>query len=136
MLEQGFEGIIIKDADGEYQWHSRIGGKRDRAWTKRKPVDTFDARIVGFYAGKEGKRLEGTLGGVCVEGVDENNVPFECKVGGGWSDPLRDKIWNNQEDYLGKMIEIEADPNVLEMEGRDVNSLRWGVYKKFRPDKE
>lgn len=129
-LEEGYEGVMIKAHDGLYEWD------RSNNWTKWKPVDTFDGKIVGFYYGKEDKGLAHTLGGVTIEGVDENGVKFRCDVGSGFSRELRDEIINNQEKYLGKFIEIEAYPDLNIKEGREFQTLKWGVFKKFRPDKD
>jgi DNA ligase 1 len=128
-LDEGFEGAMIKDPDALYQW------KRSSAWTKWKPVDTFDGVIVDFYAGKEGKGLEHTLGGVTIEGVDENGVKFRCDVGSGFPRDLRDEMFNNKEKYRGMMTEIEASPDLNIKDGREYQTLKWGVYKKFRTDK-
>lgn len=105
-------------------------------------MNTYDGYITGFYAGDENSDISDVLGGVYVAGVDENGEKFECKVGSGFPKydeperPSRRTIWENQPEFLGKCIEIEADPNVSVKADREVNSLRWGVFKKMRPDKD
>lgn len=132
----GYEGTVVKDPKSYYEW------KRSANWTKFKPVNTYDGYITGFYAGDENSDIADVLGGVYVAGVDENGEKFECKVGSGFPKydeperPSRRTIWENQAEFLGKCIEIEADPNVSIKEDREVNSLRWGVFKKMRPDKD
>ena len=86
-LEDGFEGLIIKDPDGLYVWG------RDKSWTKWKPVFDFDLMVTGVYEGKEGTKNEGRMGGFECEGTDENGNFIITRVGslqvgvkGGWLD--------------------------------------------------
>ena len=137
LVMQGYEGAVVKCIGGFYEWD------RSENWTKWKPVETFDGYITGFYSGRADTSISDVLGGVYIEGVDENGERFSCKVGSGFPKadegplrPGRETIWNNQDVYLGKCIEIEADPNVSKKEGREVNALRWGVFIKMRPDKD
>lgn len=130
LVDEGFEGAVLKDPNETYKWD------RHQAWTKWKPVDTYDLKIVGFYYGKEGGKYETMMGGVHVEGTDENGTVITCDVGSGWSDEQRKYMMENQEEFLGKTIECEADPNLSSKEGRDTLAMRWGVFKKFRPDKD
>jgi DNA ligase-1 len=136
LVDDGYEGAVVKTLDNFYEWD------RSEGWVKWKPVETFDGYITGFYQGKPDTDIADVLGGVYIEGVDENGDAFECKVGSGFTKldeegkPSRTTIWNNQELYLGKCIEIEADPTVSKKDDRDINSLRWGVFIKMRPDKD
>jgi len=128
-LKDGYEGLILKDLDGMYEWD------RSKSWTKYKPVYSFDGRITGFYAGKKGSRLENTLGGITVEGVDENGNKFECDCGSGFDDDTRKEFWDNQKSYLGKMVEIEAQ-EMSKAANSDVFSLRFPIFIRIRDDKE
>lgn len=122
----GGEGLIIKDPSGKYEW------KRSKLWLKFKPVYTYDGVITGFYLGKPGSKYENTLGGILVEGDDENGHHFKTAVGSGFSDEDRDEIWQNQNSYLGKMVEVEAQE--MSKSGNEY-SLRFPVFKMWRPDK-
>lgn len=130
VVEAGYEGTVLKEPDHTYKWDRSI------AWTKWKPVETFDLRITGFYPGREGTKYENMLGGAHVEGTDENGNEVSCNVGSGFSDKQREEIWNNQDKYMDRMIECEADPNLSSVDGRGVLAMRWGVFKRFREDKE
>lgn len=136
VLAEGYEGVMLKDPDAYYEWD------RSKAWTKWKPVQDFDGIITGFYKGAEDKEFADTLGGVYIEGTDENGVDFKCKVGSGFATKdkdhtrNRDYIWNNQDEFLGRMIEIEAAPDLNVEEGRDFQTLKFGVFKRYRDDKE
>lgn len=129
MLEQGYEGLILKNPDALYEWD------RSKAWVKWKPVFTFDGKIVDFYSGQEGTRLENSLGGIIVEGVDENGNEFTTECGSGFTDGERDVIWESRKVYLGRMVELEAQ-EMCKGENSDKYSLRFPVFKKFRRDKD
>lgn len=116
-LGAGYEGLVLKTMHHKYQM------KRSSDWLKLKPVKDEDVRIVGFYEG-EGKYVS-MLGGVLVD--RPNGVT--AKVGGGFSDAQRAKIWNNQEVYSGQMIEVHY------FEDTPSGDYRHARFKKFRGDK-
>jgi DNA ligase-1 len=122
-LNAGFEGLVLKTPDHIYQ-----PGKRSSDWLKLKPTLSKDLPIIGFFEG-EG-RLTGTLGGVDVIHISEFGDRVTVKVGSGFTDALRDEIWNNQSRYLGKTIEVKYQ------EETEDGSLRHPRFKSFRPDKD
>lgn len=98
-VAEGAEGIIVKDAESPYEF-----GKRSTYWQKQKIDDeTCDVVISGFEEGTG--EASGTLGAVALETADGSHIG---KSGSGFSDELRDEIWNNQEDWYGRCIEVEA----------------------------
>lgn len=126
VINVGGEGLIIKDLDGKYEW------KRSKLWMKYKPVYTYDGIVTSFYAGKLGSKYEHTLGGIEIVGEDENGRKFKSSVGSGFSDELRDEIWNNQKSYMGQMVEVEAQ-EISQSNGE--YSLRFPVFVRWRNDK-
>lgn len=66
-LKMGFEGLILKNMTGLYEWD------RSENWYKWKPIIDVDLEIVGIYAGKDDTKNEGLMGGFNLEGYDENN---------------------------------------------------------------
>jgi ATP-dependent DNA ligase len=74
-LSDGFEGLIIKDPEGLYEFG------RSKSWTKWKPIIDVDLTITGIYEGKAGTKNEGKLGGFNVSGYDENGNYIETNVG-------------------------------------------------------
>lgn len=122
------EGLILKDWDATYQWD------RTFAWTKVKRFYDADCRIVGFYAGRPKSRLEKTLGGISVVGFLEDGTRVECNVGSGFSDELRNEIWNNQESWLGRTVVIKYQ-EVSKAKGKEHASLRFPTYERDRDDK-
>ncbi|MGI1988663.1 hypothetical protein [Shewanella glacialipiscicola] len=111
----GYEGIIVKLLEEPYV------NKRSNGYMKIKGEESEDLKIVGFERGEVGKKYENTLGAIVV---DFNGV--RVSVSSGLSDELRDHIWNNQEEYLGRIVEIifhEVTPDL---------SLRHPRFKRFR----
>ena len=113
------EGIIVKDVEAPYEFD-----KRSASWQKRKIDDeTCDLTIAGFEEG-EG-RLDGTLGKVRLETSDG---VFVGNSGSGFTDEERDTIWNNQSEWLGRCVEIEARGLGTE------DKLRMPIFVRDRSD--
>lgn len=126
LVAAGAEGVIIKKVDAPYYW------KRNKAWTKFKPVYTADLTLMGMYEGT-GKYV-GALGGFNLEGELEDGTTVICDCGSGFNDEDRAHFWENQEKYLGQTIEVEYQEVTLG-EHKEVHALRFVVYKKVRTDK-
>lgn len=92
--DAGYEGLVLKNPYAKYQ------RKRSKDWQKVKAKDSLDLKIEGFIEG-EG-RLEGTLGAIVVKYKGKL-----VQVGTGFSDELRDEIWNNPGIYQGRIAEID-----------------------------
>lgn len=115
------EGVMINICDAPYEF--------GRTWSlmKVKKMNTLDLEIVGFEEGSG--RLAGTLGAILVRYKDGNFV----KVGSGFSDDLRETIWQNQAAICGAICEIQYFEETTNADGG--KSLRFPVFKDFRPDK-
>jgi ATP-dependent DNA ligase len=116
-LEENYEGVMLKDVKAKYQW------KRSSAILKLKPVGTDEGVIVGWHeAGKFTKRA-GQFGGFNV--LLPNGVI--TRVGGGYSDKLKDEINLDPDSYIGKIAECEHQPPLTE-DGK----MRFPVFSRFR----
>ncbi len=113
--QDGFEGVIIKDIRGEYDF------KRSNVWIKLKPSITEDFKIVDIQEG-DGK-YKGLLGAVIID-VDGVKV----NVGSGFKDTERISIESAQ-ILIGKTIEVEYDAKTPD------KSLRFPRFKRIREDK-
>ena len=118
----GWEGIMLNYADGYYRT------KRSAELLKVKKMHTADLEIVGFNQAIDGKNA-GQLQSINVKLDDENIV----QVGSGLTEELRLEIWNNQDKYLGAMVEIQYFELSENQNGG--KSLRFPVFKDFRFDK-
>lgn len=104
-LNEGFEGIVLKDPDSEYQHGVR-------SWHKVKPVNTVDLVVVGV-----------TEKGSLVVNHDGTNVI----VGIGLDKDTRAKAASGS--MLGKVIEITFQEETVN------GSLRHPVFVREREDK-
>lgn len=124
------EGLILKNWDATYQWD------RTNDWTKVKRFYDVDARVVAWYPGRKKSRLEKTVGGITVEGRDEQGKPFRTNVGSGFSDKDRDHIRDNWHLYDGSTAVITFQ-EMSKAKGSDIYALRFPTIKQLlRDDKE
>lgn len=101
--------------------------KRSKTLLKMKIMQTCDLKVIGFEEGQG--RLSGTLGKIICD-----YKGFELGVGSGFSDKDRKEIWNNQEDYLHKIVEVQY---FEETRNDDCGlSLRFPIFKQWRFDKD
>lgn len=114
--DKPMEGVIVKTLTGGYE------NKRSHHWLKVKAEETEDLRVMGAYQGEPGTKYAGKLGGVIV---DRNGV--EVRVGGGFSDALRDEPLGG---FIGRLIEVEYH------EVTPDGSLRHPRFVRFRDDKD
>lgn len=121
-LEQGYEGIMVKDAKANYEC------KRTRNWQKMKPVDTFDIVVKNIEPGDPDTKYEYLLGRLVCD-FNGNEV----RIGSGLTDEMRMNWWNNPNDIIGKTIEVIAQEVTENLKG--TSSLRFPRFKQVRLDK-
>ena len=138
-LEQGYEGIVLKDVDGIYQF------RKSGVWLKWKPFIDGDMEIIGAMEGR-GKHA-GILGNLMVRGYlcddgnispDRDSVPggqmIECEVGMGKkvSDLDRDRLW--KQHLRGELVGLVAEIYYQNLT-KDGAALRMGKFRRLREDK-
>lgn len=117
-LDEGYEGVMLKDMTAPYRW------KRSDAILKMKPVATEEGIITSWYEAKESTKRAGQFGGFVV--MTPNGVT--TRVGGGYSDDLKSKIFSEGPDtYVGRIAELEHQPPFTP-DGK----LRFPVFCRFR----
>lgn len=126
-IEAGYEGVMVKDPNATYQT------QRTDAWMKIKPWITVDLEVVGFEPGKSESRFAHTLGALICRGTDQGRE-IEVSVGGGYTEELRDEIWANQDQVLGRIVEIKGDGLTKNNHAGSAWSLRFPVFLGFRGD--
>lgn len=89
-------------------------------------MNDLDLEIVGFEEGTN--KNAGKLGTILVNYRD--NI---VKVGSGFSDELREEIWQNQDKWLGRTAVIQYFEETCNQNGGI--SLRFTVYLDYREDK-
>jgi DNA ligase 1 len=120
MLEQGYEGLILRDPSAPYkQGRSTV---KEGYLLKLKRFQDDEAVIVGLQermhnanaatvdetghtkrsSHAENKIGRGDLGALVVRMGD-----IEFNIGTGFDDALRAEIWANQSSYLGKIVKFK-----------------------------
>jgi DNA ligase 1 len=121
-LNDGFEGVIVKDLDGSYEF------KRSYNWQKIKPIETYDLPVIAIESGGDDTKYEEMVGALVC---DFNGV--EVRVGSGLSDAQRLDWFMNPDKIVGKTIEVIAQEKTENKQG--TTSLRFPRLKLIREDK-
>lgn len=121
MVEQGYEGIMIKDPNGLWE------GKRSTAWLKQKPFIEVSLSVVAVEEGTG--RNEGRLGALICEGEDDGKS-IAVNVGSGLTDSQRKEFWADTESLVGQVVEVRADAITQNQDG--TFSLRFPRFMRFR----
>jgi DNA ligase-1 len=124
MVNQGFEGIMIKDVEAPYEC------KRNTFWMKWKPTITVDLEVIGVEEGT-GRNM-GRVGALVCTGVDDGKE-IHVNVGSGFSDTDRDNLWADRNLVIGRTCEILCDVITQNQDG--TYSLRFPRFVRFRDDK-
>lgn len=152
-LQQGYEGIITRLPSGPYKCGRAT--KREQYLNKFKQFVHFEVEVIGFEeqmsnqntaeedafgrtkrsTKKAGMKPKDTLGVFLVKSIEK--VVFENKTivevgdelrvgsGKGLDHALRDAVWKNKSDYLGKLIRTKFQPIGVKDKPRFVTFDGW-----------
>ena len=120
-VEQGYEGIMIKDIDAKYEC------KRSHHWLKQKPFIEVSLEVTDVEEGTG--RNSGRLGALVCTGSDLGKN-ITVNVGSGFSDDQRSDFWYNRDSLSGQIVEIRADAVTMNQDG--TYSLRFPRFLRFR----
>ena len=115
----GGEGIMLNTCTGRYEI------KRTKHLLKVKHTEEYTLKVVDILEGTG--RNEDAMGALVVD--------FEgafVGVGSGFTDAQRQDIWENKEDYIGRMIEVETFGKSTNAAGG--KSLNCPIFKRFVGD--
>jgi len=121
MVEQGYEGIMIKDVDAPYEC------KRSASWLKQKPFIEVSLEVIDVEEGT-GRNID-KLGALVCSGIDDGKQ-ITVNVGSGFSDVNRDELWACRDTLAGQVVEVRADAVTQNQDG--TYSLRFPRFLRFR----
>lgn len=121
LTKLGYEGVMLNTSGGFYRT------KRTPDLLKVKKFHSADILCTGVFEG-EG-RLVGKLGGIYVD-FRGNKVG----VGSGFNDEQREYYWNNQDEIVGKIVEIKYFEESTNQKDDSI-SLRFPVFISVREEK-
>lgn len=116
------EGLILNTLNGNYGF-----GKRSKEILKVKKMQTCDIRCLRIEEG-EGK-YQGKLGKIIC-----NYKGYELGVGSGFNDEQREFYWNNPNEIVNHIVEVQYFEESKNEKGE--LSLRFPVFKWVRDKDE
>ena len=120
MVREDKEGLML-NYDVPYK------RKRHGGILKIKRFYTMDLRIIGAEEGTG--RLAGTLGALVLDYKGN-----EVRVGTGFSDDQRTKMWNDRDKIIGMLCEVKYK-EISSDKKTGAESLQFPVFVSMRSDK-
>jgi len=142
-LDEGYEGLILRDPDAGYKF-GRSTAKEGILLKLKRFLDD-EAHIVGLVeqmhngneattnelgrtkrsSHKENKTGKNTLGAFQVlwKGI-------EFEIGTGMDDELRQRVWDNRDKYIGKLVKFKYFPVGVK------DKPRHPVFLSFRDERD
>lgn len=121
VVSEGQEGLMANLESGLYE------SKRVKSILKFKEFQTVDIKCIGVEEGE--KKYAHTLGAIICE-YKGNTV----KVGSGFTDEQRNFYWKNQDEIIGRVVEIQYFEETQDKQGN--KSLRFPILLGVRIDKD
>ena len=143
-LSEGYEGVMLRSPDGEYKY-GRATFKQQWLLKLKRFVD-HEAVVVGFdeLMHNDNEAQINELGRTKRQTLQENLTPantlgsllvkmgeIEFKIGSGFNEQQRQEIWDNKEQYLGKLVKFKTFENT----GVKVKP-RFPVFLGFRAEQD
>lgn len=100
---------------------------RHNGCLKVKRFYTVDLRITAIEEGQN--RLAGTMGALVVDYKGN-----ELRVGSGFDDATRAAVWENPDNYIGKIVEVKFKEKSCDKK-TGLESLQFPTFVRFRNDK-
>ena len=119
-LAKGYEGIILKDGNGEWE------DKRSKGQIKFKGELECDLKIVGFEQGTG--KYSGQLGAIVCESSDS---VVKVNVGSGFNDEQRLSF---SQEIIGKIVAVKYNARITNKQGEQ--SLFLPIFIELREDKD
>jgi bifunctional non-homologous end joining protein LigD len=125
LVENGFEGAIVKDPNSTY-----ISGGRGKGWFKMKATEVIEAVVMGTKDGNG--KFEGQVGALVFGQYDSAGRLVELGACSGMTDKVRREFTNMRDAGTLNGIVIE----VAHMGQMPTGGVRHPQYKRTRTDKD
>lgn len=122
VVNNGEEGLMLNTLNGKYGF-----GKRSKDILKVKKMQTCDIRCLRIEEG-EGK-YQGKLGKIIC-----NYKGYELGVGSGFNDEQREYYYNNPNEIVGRIVEVQYFEESKNEKGE--LSCRFPIFKYVRDKNE
>lgn len=122
-LEQGQEGIILKDMNGVWE------NKRAKHQIKFKGELECDLKIVSVDEGTG--KYAGMLGAIVCESSDG---VIRVNVGSGFNDEHRTNLWHIRHELLNRIVAVKYNARIKNKAGEE--SLFLPIFIELRDDKD
>ena len=119
-VKHDWEGLVV---NRQVQYRRT----RHNGCLKVKRFYTVDLRITAIEEGQN--RLAGTMGALVVDYKGN-----ELRVGSGFDDATRASVWENPDNYIGKIVEIKYKGKSCDKK-TGLESLQFPTFVRFRNDK-
>lgn len=123
--EEDWEGLVIKFTDSFYSW------KRTNDWLKVKAFDEMDLIIKDIEEGTNAN--QGRLGALICEIEHPTLGHIEAKVGSGYSEDERIRLWSMKDKLIGRVISVQYFEQTVN-EKTNVKSLRFPVFLELKEE--
>lgn len=123
--EQDWEGLVIKFTDSKYEW------KRSKNWLKVKAFQEMDMYIKGVEEGTNSNKNK--LGALICEVEHPTLGHIEAKVGSGYSDDERIRLWQMKDELINRVISVQYFEQT-ENTNTKIKSLRFPVFLELKEE--
>lgn len=143
-IAEGFEGVMVRRADGLDRYKFGRSTVNELCLGKVKRFVDFEAVVTGFVERmhNDNDATTDALGLTARSSHQANMVPMgtlgsllvysdehgEFNVGSGFDDALRQQIWDNRSHYLGATVTVKSQPSGAK------DKPRFPTFKGFRYD--
>ena len=140
VVQMVYEGTDVNDVYDwldyavKHEWEGLVVNRqvpyrrtRHNGCLKVKRFYTVDLRITAIEEGQN--RLAGTMGALVVDYKDN-----ELRVGSGFDDATRAAVWENPDNYIGKIVEVKFKEKSCDKK-TGLESLQFPTFVRFRDDK-
>lgn len=127
MISLGHEGIILRDPDSYYKFGRGSPVKCECIKMKEGGWIDTECVIISFHeqmhnaneatinelgytehsGHKENLVPMDTLGAIEVAGTFPDGRSFQCRVGTGFDDETRDKVWKGRQSHINKIVKMK-----------------------------